>query len=133
MDAMNGMRKYLKRLGESHPQVLARVLANREVASLDEVSPDDFFAVAEQMRAEAGLPNAFMLARKRGIALVAEANDADHNPVSTAHALNTMAVALYDQEDGRESLIDAVPEGASIAEAINAMGVAANTLRRMPK
>ena len=131
---MDNMRKYLKRLGESHAELMTKLLAKREVSTLAEVADGDLFAFGEEMRREANLPSGFAMARARGLSLEADPLDdeieVEGKPVSTAQAINSIAVALYEKADNGSSLIDAVPPGSSTREALGFMATAHYTLAK---
>lgn len=134
-DITKRMRAYITRLGDEHTAAFAKILKKRDATTLDEIDDADLFAFGEELRATAELPTAYVMARARGISLTSDGFDdeaeTENDPHTTARAINEIALALYDKADtGGASLIDAVPEGASVSEAMNAMGVAANTLRK---
>jgi len=129
-DTMKRMRAYLQRLGDTHTKVFAAILAKREVADLAGVDDDDLFGFAEELRSGAGLVTGFVLARQRGISLEADAFDDDDQPVSTAQAINALAVELYKNADGEPSLIDVVPPDTSARDAIAMMATAHYSLAR---
>lgn len=128
-DIEKRMRNYLTRLAESHTEAVAKILKKRDVAALDQVPDADLFAFSEELRAAVGLETGFMLARAQGISLTADDDD-ETDPATTARAINEIALGFYKKADSGASLIDAVPPGSSIAEAMQFMGAASNTLRR---
>ena len=137
-DINQRMRSYLERLGDKHHGIVARLLKKREVGAMAELPDDDLFAFGEELRASANLPTSFMLARARGFSLEGDddpyTEDEIDTPLkkeSTANAINEMALALYEKADGKASLIDAVPSGASTREAIAFMAQAAASLRKL--